>query len=114
MDQPCPTCGSVGADGAACACPAPPATYSPPLLWHVFGIVGWILTVGAVLSPTPSTADMRGQLTGVLFVPVAMRVVYVMQFARGPRVWSRALFSPWVWAIAIALNVMAAGGHHPH
>jgi hypothetical protein len=90
MDQPCPTCGSVGADGAACACPAPPATYSPPLLWHVLGI------------------------TGVLFVPVAMRVVYVMQFARGPRVWSRALFSPWVWAIAIALNVMAAGGHHPH
>jgi hypothetical protein len=57
---------------------------------------------------------MSGQLTGVLFIPVAMRVVYVMQFARGPRVWSRALFSPWVWAIAIAMNMMVASGHHPH
>ncbi len=63
---------------------------------------------------THSQAALLGQATGMLLVPVVVRIVYVMALAGPPRVWGRALFSPWVWAIGLALNVMAASGHHPH
>jgi hypothetical protein len=72
------------------------------------------VTVLPNLQATHSQAELVGQVIGLLIVPVVVRIVYVMALAGPPRVWERALFSPWVWCIGLALNVMAASGHHPH
>ena len=88
--------------------------YRPPWHWHCFGFVAWLLTVGAVVHPSASTAYVIGECTGALVFPVLLRVGYVVVFARGPYMGNRALLSPWIWAIAIAVNAMAASGHHPH
>jgi hypothetical protein len=84
------------------------------VLWHALGFPAWVLTMLPNVQATHSQAAFLGQATGMLIVPVVARIVYVMALAGPPRVWERALFSPWVWAIGLALNLMAASGHHPH
>lgn len=111
MEATCPSCGRAR---ERCYCPAPGDEYTPSTRWHLIGIAGWLLTVLPTVHGTGSQAYFVGAVVGSLMVPVALRVIYVMVFARGPQLWGRALLSPWVWPIGIVLNLMAAGAHHPH
>jgi hypothetical protein len=123
MQTVCPNCGTARAEQDFCFCPVgevtahdpgPEAAYSPPWGWHIFGFSVWMLTVGAAIGPSHSSAYLFGEGCGALIIAVLLRVVYVTVFARGPQLWGRALLSPWVWAIGIVVNVLTAGGHHPH
>jgi hypothetical protein len=65
------------------------------------------------LPPSDSIAFTAGAIIGTLIFPVLLRIGWVCVARRGPYLWERALFSPWLWAIATTLNVISANGQHP-
>jgi hypothetical protein len=127
----CTACGTQLAGGAFCAqCGAPVsgsrvrAEYRPSTAWLATAVVAWLLAdlvvvTASLRSNDRGTAYAVGVFIGAaifsLIVPAVIRVGYVAIFHRGPQLWERALYSPWLWCIGAVLNVMAANGRsHPH
>jgi hypothetical protein len=117
-----PFCGADGPLGAFCGrCGArlaltvatAPVPYRPSLGWTLAGVAAWIVTLIANLPPSDSTAFKAGAIIGTLIFPVLIRIGWVCVARRGPYLWHRALFSPWLWAVATTLNVITANGRHP-
>jgi hypothetical protein len=88
--------------------------YAPSVAWIVVGVVLWLVTLPATLPHGKPVAYVAGAVFGSLMIPAIVRVLWTAAVHRGPRFWERALFSPWLWAVGVFLNVFATAGRAPH
>jgi hypothetical protein len=88
--------------------------YTPSVAWIVVGVIVWLVTLPATLPHGKPVAYVAGAVFGSLMIPAIVRVLWTAAVHRGPRFWERALFSPWLWAVGVFLNVFATAGRAPH
>jgi hypothetical protein len=117
MRNPCPQCGIESAEGNFCvACGhrieqhESASSYRPSTAWLVVGVVVWLVTLPASLPHGKPTAYVAGALFASLLFPAVIRAVWTVAVHRGPQFWERALFSPWLWAVAAFINVINTSG----
>lgn len=89
------------------------AVYRPSAVLLIGGVALWLLTLPLTLPHGKPAAYLMGAIVGGLIIPAIVRVVWTALTHRGPQLWERALFSPWLWVVAAGINVMTAGGRHP-
>ncbi len=90
--------------------PADPAPYRPSMLWLVLAFVGWLISVPAVIQTDKGVVFGFGTVVGTLALPAVVRLIWTAIRTGRRELIQRALFSPWLWVLAIVLDFIAALG----